>query len=190
VSAPAARSISARFALAAALAYGQAAHDPQAVLGAGAQRGSRRWLKPGEIRLRGDHRSQLLSARDAPPSPGHAAPPPACAPPPPNDPYQLATTDRVRLEVTVSEGSELHSWPGATRFDERNVDDLIRNGPVSTGSFGAYLNSIFGQPGSCIPIQGRANRQRQNVVRVRLSACRWRPAISRSRPTGMASHCL
>jgi len=74
-------------------------------------------------------------------------PPPACAAPPPNDPYELSSTDRVRLEVTISAGSELHSWPGATRFDERNVDELIRNGPVSTGSFGAYLSSVFGQPG-------------------------------------------
>jgi hypothetical protein len=83
-----------------------------------------------------------------------AEPPPACAPPPPGDPYQLDTTDRVRLEVTVSGGSELHSWPGATRFDERNVDDLIRNGPVSTGSFGAYLNSVFGQPGVAYQYKG------------------------------------
>jgi hypothetical protein len=87
-------------------------------------------------------------------APADAAPPPACAPPPANDPYQLASTDRVRLEVTVSGGSELHSWPGATRFDERNVDDLIRNGPVSTGSFGAYLNSIFGQPGVAYQYKG------------------------------------
>jgi len=87
-------------------------------------------------------------------APAAVAPPPACAQPPAGDPYQLASTDRVRLEVTVSAGSELHSWPGATRFDERNVDDLIRNGPVSTGSFGAYLNSIFGQPGVAYQYQG------------------------------------
>ena len=87
-------------------------------------------------------------------APASVVPPPACAPAPAADPYRLAATDRVRLEVTVSDGSELHSWPGATRFDERNVDDLIRNGPVSTGSFGAYLNSIFGQPGVAYQYKG------------------------------------
>src|ERR1035441_10894798 len=30
-----------------------------------------------------------------------------------SDPLQLESTDRVRLEVSVSHGRELHSWPGA-----------------------------------------------------------------------------
>jgi hypothetical protein len=63
------------------------------------------------------------------------------------DPLQLESTDRVRLEVTVSEGRELHSWPGATRFDARDVDELIRDGPVSTGAFGGHLARLFGKPG-------------------------------------------
>jgi hypothetical protein len=60
---------------------------------------------------------------------------------------RLESTDRVRLEVTLSDGRELHSWPGATRFDTRDVDELIRNGPVSTGSFGGYLAGVFDNPG-------------------------------------------
>jgi hypothetical protein len=60
---------------------------------------------------------------------------------------RLESTDRVRLEVTLSDGRELHSWPGATRFDTRDVDELIRNGPVSTGSFGGYLAGVFDTPG-------------------------------------------
>ena len=67
---------------------------------------------------------------------------------------RLESTDRVRLEVTVSEGTELHSWPGATRFDERNVDELIRNGPVSTGAFGGYLDSVFARTGARYQYQG------------------------------------
>ncbi len=59
----------------------------------------------------------------------------------------LDFSDRVRLEVTLSQGHELHSWPGATRFDTRNVDEIIRDGPVSTGSFGGYLAGIFGSSG-------------------------------------------
>uniref|UniRef100_Q01N92 Uncharacterized protein n=1 Tax=Solibacter usitatus (strain Ellin6076) TaxID=234267 RepID=Q01N92_SOLUE len=60
---------------------------------------------------------------------------------------RLDSTDRVRLEVSLAQGRELHSWPGATRFDARDVDALIRNGPVSTGAFGGYLASVFEQPG-------------------------------------------
>lgn len=75
----------------------------------------------------------------------------ACGPPPVSTPVaapksQLESTDRVRLEVTLANGRELHSWPGATRFESRDVDALIRNGPVSTGAFGSYLASIFGPP--------------------------------------------
>src|SRR5262249_13417811 len=40
----------------------------------------------------------------------------------------LEFTDRVRLEVAVSQTRELHSWPGATGFDLRDVDELIRDG--------------------------------------------------------------
>ena len=72
---------------------------------------------------------------------------PACGGAAARQPLQLESTDRVRLEVTVSGGRELHSWPGATRFDARDVDELIRDGPVSTGAFGGHLASLFGQPG-------------------------------------------
>ncbi len=103
---------------------------------------------------------QRVTPRKAPVS---AQPPPACAPPPANDPFQLATTDRVRLEVTESGGAELHSWPGATRFDERNVDELIRNGPVSTGSFGAYLISVFGPGGAVYQYKGEQSVNRRTL---------------------------
>jgi hypothetical protein len=159
VSAPAAGSI--LFCLAAALANGQAARDPQAVLDAARSRlQAMAQTLEKYVCVETIDRSyyQRVTPRKAPATP---APPPACAPAPANDPYELASTDRVRLEVTVSRGSELHSWPGATRFDERNVDDLIRNGPVSTGSFAAYLNSIFGQPGVVYQYKGEqaANRK-------------------------------
>jgi hypothetical protein len=56
--------------------------------------------------------------------------------------------------VTVSQGRELHSWPGATRFDARDVDELIRDGPVSTGAFGGHLATLFGKPGVTIQYNG------------------------------------
>ena len=48
----------------------------------------------------------------------------------------------------------MHSWPGATRFDARDVDELIRDGPVSTGAFGGYLAGLFGQPGVTFQYNG------------------------------------
>jgi hypothetical protein len=140
--------------LAAALACGQAAHDPKAVLDEARKRlaemaqSLQKYVCVETISR--SYYERIVPRKAA----ATSAPPAACTPPPAKEPYQLASTDRVRLEVTVSDGAELHSWPGATRFDERNVDDLIRNGPVSTGSFGAYLNSVFAQPGVAYKYKG------------------------------------
>jgi len=140
--------------LAAALAHAQAGPDPAAVL-AQARKSLQATAQSLEKYVCVETINRSYYERDARrKASASVVPPPACAPAPGADPYRLASTDRVRLEVTVSDGSELHSWPGATRFDERNVDDLIRNGPVSTGSFGAYLNSIFGQPGVAYQFKG------------------------------------
>ena len=62
-------------------------------------------------------------------------------------PLAIEATDRLRLEVTVSEGHEIHAWPGATRFDTRDVDDIIRQGPIGTGAFGTHLIGVFDNPG-------------------------------------------
>jgi len=109
-------------------------------------------------------------------------PPPACGPSAgggdaAGEPHQLESTDRVRLEVTVFQGTELHSWPGATRFDERDVDELIRNGPVSTGAFGAYLDSVFSQPGVTYQYKGEQSANGKTLFdyayRVPLEASRF-----------------
>ena len=61
-------------------------------------------------------------------------------------PLAVEATDRLRLEVTVSEGHEIHAWPGATRFDIRDVDEIIHQGPIGTGSFGTHLIGVFDNP--------------------------------------------
>jgi hypothetical protein len=62
------------------------------------------------------------------------------------DADRLESIDRLRLEVTVSEGREIYSWPGATRFDSRDVSEIIREGPIATGSFGTHLLAVFNNP--------------------------------------------
>jgi len=137
------------------MAYGQALPDPNVVLEQ-ARTGLQALAQSLEkyVCVETVNRSyyQRVTPRDDPVRTGPQA---ACVPPAGgSEPHRLEFTDRVRLEVTISEGSELHSWPGATRFDERNVDELIRNGPVSTGAFGGYLTSVFGQPGVSYQYQG------------------------------------
>lgn len=173
--------------LGAALAVGQAAHDPAAVLEEARTRlQAMAHNLEKYVCVETINRSYFLRVEPRKTN-ASVAPRPACAPLPPGDPYQLSSTDRVRLEVTVSGGAELHSWPGATRFDERNVDDLIRNGPVSTGSFGSYLNSVFGTSRATFQFQGERQVDGKTVYeysfRVALAASHfevktdsgWRP---------------
>ncbi len=54
-------------------------------------------------------------------------------------------TDRLRLEVVMGKSGELHSWVGATRFEDAPIDRIVRGGPVGTGTFAAFLSAIFEQ---------------------------------------------
>jgi hypothetical protein len=56
----------------------------------------------------------------------------------------LAWTDRLKLDVTVSEGAEIFSWAGAHHFQSEDVDKIVGSGMTGTGDFGPFLISIFG----------------------------------------------
>jgi hypothetical protein len=62
----------------------------------------------------------------------------------------LGSSDRLRLEVAIADNREIDSWPGATKFDSRRVDEIVGYGPTSTGSFGGYLVEVFENPGAKI----------------------------------------
>jgi hypothetical protein len=53
--------------------------------------------------------------------------------------------DRLRLDVAVTPASEIYSWAGAHEFETRDLTEIVGGGPVGTGSFGAFLMSIFGR---------------------------------------------
>jgi len=83
---------------------------------------------------------------------------------------ELTSTDRLRVEVTVSQSRELHSWAGATGFDTREIDQLIENGPVSTGSFALYLSNIFDRPGVQFHYEGEEREGGRRELRYRYEA--------------------
>ena len=179
--------------VAAAIAQGQTAHDPNVVLEqARARLQAMAHTLEQYVCVETVNRSyyRRVVPSEAPARPegepvcGNTAAGGAIA----SDPVQLESTDRVRLEVSVSQGRELHSWPGATRFDSRDVDELIRDGPVSTGAFGGYLASIFGQPGVTFQYNGERTANGKTVFEYRYrvpleashfeikAASAWRPA--------------
>jgi hypothetical protein len=80
------------------------------------------------------------------------APAPSCTG---TNPGPLDAKDRLRIEVASAGGDEIHSWPGASRFDTRSIDQMVPFGPMSTGSFGAYLGDIFANPGMRLTFIGK-----------------------------------
>jgi hypothetical protein len=64
--------------------------------------------------------------------------------PQPDMKLQLASADRLRLDVAVTNSGEMFSWAGAGQFDDRSVDRMIGGGPIGTGAFGAFLTVVFG----------------------------------------------
>ena len=63
--------------------------------------------------------------------------------------------DRVRLDVAVAGNHEIESWPGASRFDSRRLDQIVTTGPTSTGAFGTYLIEVFENAGAKIKFTSR-----------------------------------
>lgn len=64
--------------------------------------------------------------------------------PTPDIALQLAMTDRLRLDVTMTGRGEIFSWVGASRFDDRSIFQMV-GGPMVTGAFGGFLSVIFKQ---------------------------------------------
>jgi hypothetical protein len=52
-------------------------------------------------------------------------------------------SDRLRLDVAVSQNHEIYSWYGQQRFQDSSIDQLITSGPMTSGGFGGFLRNIF-----------------------------------------------
>jgi hypothetical protein len=51
--------------------------------------------------------------------------------------------DTVRLDVAVVEGKELFAWPGAGRFEDREIRELVHGGAIGNGNFALHSRAIF-----------------------------------------------
>lgn len=63
--------------------------------------------------------------------------------PTPDMALRLTSMDRLRLDVAVTTRGEMFSWAGARQFDDTAVDNVVRDGPIGSGTFGAFLAVIF-----------------------------------------------
>ncbi len=56
---------------------------------------------------------------------------------------RVASMDRLRLDVALSGRSEMYSWVGEGRFQDRELSEIVKLGTTSTGAFGSFLMAIF-----------------------------------------------
>jgi hypothetical protein len=54
----------------------------------------------------------------------------------------LEGADRLRLDVRAGITAEMYSWPGANRFEDRDLWDIIGYGPSASGPFAASLLEV------------------------------------------------
>ncbi len=57
----------------------------------------------------------------------------------------FVTLDRVRVEVALVEGKELFSWPGANRFEDKSLRELV-GGTTTTGDYAMHAHAVFRTP--------------------------------------------
>ena len=55
----------------------------------------------------------------------------------------LERSDRIRLDVAIGAAGEMFAWHGDRGFQAGSIDDLIKSGPISSGTFSSFLGNIF-----------------------------------------------
>jgi hypothetical protein len=51
--------------------------------------------------------------------------------------------DTLRYEIAHAGGTELWSWPGASKFEDKPVIAMIRSGSISQGEFSSHARGVF-----------------------------------------------
>jgi len=73
--------------------------------------------------------------------------------------------DMLRLEVALVGGKELYSWPGAGRFEDRKLSDLVQSGATGEGAFALHARSVFLSNGPTFTYAGPRERDGRKTER-------------------------
>jgi hypothetical protein len=80
------------------------------------------------------------------------------------DKRQVFSTDRLRLDVAVSNNSEMYSWVGEEKFGDQGLGERVKHGATSTGAFSSYLQSIFVGDGARFNFKGESQRNGRQAL--------------------------
>lgn len=51
--------------------------------------------------------------------------------------------DTVRLEVALVDSREMFAWPGAGKFEDSKITDMVKGGAIGNGNFALHARSVF-----------------------------------------------
>jgi|SRR5579872_1041319 len=72
--------------------------------------------------------------------------------PAPTRKFQMV--DTIRLEVALVEGKEMFGWPGAKKFEETDLRNLVSTGAIGNGNFANHARAIFGGSNATFDFRG------------------------------------
>src|ERR1039457_3931616 len=58
--------------------------------------------------------------------------------------YELQ--DVLRLEVALVDGQEMFAWPGARKFEQTDLTEMVTAGAIGTGDFALHAKAVFQDP--------------------------------------------
>jgi hypothetical protein len=74
--------------------------------------------------------------------------------------------DTLRLEVALLEGKEMFAWPGAGRFEDREIRDFAPpGGAIGNGNFAGHVRAVFKGQGPVFQFAGREVRDGRATLR-------------------------
>ncbi len=54
--------------------------------------------------------------------------------------------DLLRIEVALVEGKEMFAWPGAGKFEQSDLTEMVTAGAIGTGDFALHARAVFEGP--------------------------------------------
>ena len=74
------------------------------------------------------------------------------------------SSDRLRLDVAMANRGEIYSWSGASRFEDAEIDHVVRYGPIGTGSFGGIVSVVFQEDAKRFTFERTITDQNRTVM--------------------------
>src|ERR1700692_4299826 len=69
----------------------------------------------------------------------------------PSRKFQLQ--DTLRLEVALVDGKEMFGWPGARKFEDTDLRNMVHEGAIGNGNFALHARAIFNGNAATIQYQ-------------------------------------